>query len=744
MGYPEKISPETIGNSGSGGSGGDGGWIQFVNEGNLDGSMTIDVSGGSGGGGGMFAATGTAGSGGAGGLGGLGQVWANDLTESITITSNGGAGGTGGEGGAFSYIGKDDDGNEVWDFVPVSDGGAGGTGGDAGVANIILSGDMKADATLTSTGGNGGDGGETGNGGVGGAGGKGGSVLVFAKDIGTIDTAETPGPIGDTIDLTVDVSSGDGGTGGGGWFSHDKYGGDGGSSTLCPGGTRTTYSDIRMQFTGDVLSDARITAKAIGGDGGDAGKPGTYEAAKGADGGDGGHIYMWADDIAKDAEVTLDISGGAGGNGGTGGNGGNAPTETIYVSADTISGTVDATAAGGALGGGGGSTAGTGGRVYVDGTITGGGAVNIHGASTTTPPAVIPSPPIAPTAPTAFNSVQRFSFTPPDSNLSPAERIAATILQLQNMGFVINPDDGLVVTVKDIPYYIIPAIDPNNKDVWLIFDENGNLVGHLDALENLENVLDPDIQAMVEKLGNFVREIKAVDPQTVHKQVEEALAMVQTADSQVVAAASVMGVTPPVLHFIQNVIAAPSDYDVVAGWPCPADYTPEQKAVQLKEDYMKNYLVVMESMLSEGFDPTTLDTDTGLGQQVAWMVTLIKLMQNGEAALSGNYELLTTHSDDTPWSYNEMLVYKDNEAASVTLESDASALSSIGSSSAVICSSGAEPLQICSDVNPVTTLRLISNGIFTDDALRIASAGFDTSISSFGLGGFVDARCRAA
>lgn len=38
------------------------------------------------------------------------------------------------------------------------------------------------------------------------------------------------------------------------------------------------------------------------------------------------------------------------------------------------------------------------------------------------------------------------------------------------------------------------------------------LVGQLDALENLEPTLDPEIQAMVGELGNYAIKVKKIDP----------------------------------------------------------------------------------------------------------------------------------------------------------------------------------------------------------------------------------------
>ena len=53
----------------------------------------------------------------------------------------------------------------------------------------------------------------------------------------------------------------------------------------------------------------------------------------------------------------------------------------------------------------------------------------------------------------------------------------------------------------------------------------------------------------------------------------------------------------PMQLLISRVLKNTGDLNLVAGWACPYGYTKKQQEQQLKEDYVKNYLVVMESLL---------------------------------------------------------------------------------------------------------------------------------------------------
>ncbi len=163
----------------------------------------------------------------------------------------------------------------------------------------------------------------------------------------------------------------------------------------------------------------------------------------------------------------------------------------------------------------------------------------------------------------------------------------------------------------------------------------------------------------------------------------------------------------------------------MAGWPCPAGYTEEERLVQYKEDYMKNYLVVMEALLAESLDPDASEPDTGAGQLTAWAATISKYIQTSRAALEVNYNTLLSHADGTPWGYNEMQVYRDNEAAYNPVEADLAALESLSGVSGGLSEAG-EAIITSADITGVPALmQLISTGRFPDNAFTLAAAAFE-------------------
>jgi len=726
---------------GDGGLGGDAGTVQFATEDDIAGIVDIDVYGGDGGSGGGDLCTGfiagEAGAGGNGGDGGTGQVWADDLTEKVTITANGGTGGDGGSVGTGTQMGT---------------GGIGGIGGIGGYADLVLTGDIKADTDVHANGGNGGAGGGSRNtvSSAGGGGGNGGTTRVFADDIGTIDTAEHIDD-DDKIDLTVQAYAGVGGNGGNGIVSSaGGAGGDGGTSVSDFGDTRTDYNTIKIVLSGDVLSDATIQGAAVGGNGGDGGT-GTGEPLNGdgagGDGGEGGHIYMWADDIAQQADVKFWINGGEGGTGTPSGLGGDAPLNTIYVDTDTISGSVT----GHALGG----TGGTDGRVYIGGTEMPGSIVtrdtDLGNGGSTAPPGVLPVPPVAPASPLVpaapVPAAPAATQTTPDvaltdnSSLSPADRIADFIAQLQALGFQINEADLFPVIVSDVTYIVVPATDPDRVDLWLVFDEQGALVSPVPGVDIGTEPLTPDLLAQITTLAAFVQQVSTIPPSTLAdltQTIDESLARI---DNAIVALLQDLAY-PDAATFISRVLENPPDYDLVAGWPCPAGYSEEERVVQLKEDYMKNYLVVMEALLADGMDPDAPEPDTGAGQLTAWAATIIKYIQTSRVGLEENYNTLSAHADGTPWRYNEMQGYLDNEAAYNPVETDLAALESLSGVSGGLSDAGAAVISQA-DIKRISgIMQLIAMGKFPDDAFTLASAAFDEGVSRYGLSEYVTERCR--
>ncbi|MBN1167478.1 MAG: hypothetical protein JXA44_10170 [Methanospirillaceae archaeon] len=729
---------------GKGGLGGDAGTVQFATEGDLAGTVDIDVYGGDGGAGGsnlcigalMPGDAGKAGAGGNGGDGGTGQVWADDITEIVAITANGGRGG---DGGSIDTAG-----------TQKGIGGIGGTGGTGGYADLVLTGDIKADTEVHANGGNGGHGGGSRltASSAGGTGGKGGRSRVFADDIGTRDTAD---PIVDTIDLSIEANGGVGGNGGKGIASSaGGSGDDGGTSVPDPGDARTDYNTINIVLSGDVLSDATIQGSANGGNGGNGGtgtgEPGNGDGA-GGDGGDGGHIYMWADDIAQKADVKFWINGGEGGTGTPPGIGGNAPLNTIYVDTDTISGDVTGHAVGGA--------GGTDGRVYIGGTVTGGTVTadtNPLNGGSTAPPGVLPVPPVSPASPyvpaapgPGPDPANPAAQTTPDvaltdnSSLSPADRIADYIAQLQALGFLINEEDLFSVIVSDITYMVVPATDPDGNDLWIVFSEEGALVSPVPGVDIGTDPLSPELLAQIMDLAAFVQQVSSIDPASfadLMQTIDESLTRM---GETIIALLRDLGY-PDAAAFISRVLENPSDYDLVAGWPCPAGYSEEERLVQFKEDYMKNYLVVMEALLAGGIDPDAPEPDTGAGQLTAWVATIIKYIQTSRAALEENYDTLLSHAEGTPWRYNEMQGFLDNEAAYGPVESDLGTLESLSGVSGGLSEAGAAVIEEADISRLSGIMQLISTGRFPDDAFTLATAAFDEGVVWYDLSDYLSER----
>jgi len=304
------------------------------------------------------------------------------------------------------------------------------------------------------------------------------------------------------------------------------------------------------------------------------------------------------------------------------------------------------------------------------------------------------------------------------------------------------PDEEENIMVDGILYSVVPVTGTDGKKNWRLYDPKGSFLCEPDATGNFGCTFDPDTEDKIRDLGDFALGMKTTDPADMEKRILEMEERMKSATELVMTYISKQD-NPALSRLVSHVISPPKERDIVAGWPCPAGYTPGQREAQLKEDYMKNYLIVMEAALEGSVDPGTLDTVAGQTQQNTWIVTMIKLLQNGQASLTKNLDLVTAHQEGVPWSYEEMRVYKDNEAASVTLDSDIDTLTAFASPDPDIDLYGIKQADSSRIINPVTTARLIAQGKYTDDALLLAAAGFDVSRLHPLVDGYITSRSQA-
>jgi len=640
------------------------------------------------------------------------------------------------------------------------DTGNGGSGGKGGMIRFAIENDLKA-GTFDASGGNGGRGGLGGNGykdnghdgGDGGDGGDAGTVQIWASS-----TEAAPLKTG-----IVYAKGGNGGTGGDGGKSLVAVGGDdvyGIGGTGGDGGDGGNGGRIDIILTPGSLQIG-LDAQAIGGNGGDGGDRGRGDAdglgGNGGNGGDGGHLSLWADTI--DSITNLSINGGDGGTGGigggsTGGFGGDAPLATLYIESGSVPGTITATATGGNGGndGGGGTqgNGGNGGHIYStsgfgatgSSDVSGGtglvnGAVGNNDPVTYVPPArpdtlPVPGGPATTTSSIALND---------NSDLSPIDRILDYIAQLRALGFTLDEADLFSVLVPDITWFVIPATDPDGVGLWLVFTSEGALVSPISGIDTDNEALDPDLLLQITTLAQFVTQVSMIATGTLSDLMQTIDQNLDQNDETIVSLLQNLG-SDNAADFIRKVFENPVGRDLVAGWPCPAGYTEEQRHVQFKEDYIKNYLVVMETLLADGMDPDSPEPDTGAGQLTALLATIIKYIQNSQIALEDNHAVLSAHADGTPWRYSEMAVYLDNEAAYNPVEVDLAALESLSWVDGGLSEAGKAVITTADIPGIPGLMQLISTGRFPDNAFTLSSAAFDEGISRYKLGEYMTDRCR--
>ena len=232
----------------------------------------------------------------------------------------------------------------------LSDGGVGGNGGGYGFFGMVFQliwddlelHDTTVSGTIDMIGGNGGNGGRGGRGGSCGNGGQGQNTnlrLDFSR------------PVRTTIDIDINIQSGDGGNGGENLAAGGRcHAGDGGS-----GGSMVIYHDLNYGQFASAAQDANVDISTIaragdggfGGDGSDGvfgtGVSFAHNGGFGGNGGAGGNVSAMSvttvstNDSIINYENTLHLGrGGKGGDGGTGsagggdggfaGDGGNAST----------------------------------------------------------------------------------------------------------------------------------------------------------------------------------------------------------------------------------------------------------------------------------------------------------------------------------------------------------------------------------------------------------------------------------